>query len=196
MRVWVGNRILLFDTNAFVRYHKAEVIFPAIVKPRINNQITTRELRVIGEKGENLGVMPLEKALTLAGPDTGLDLIEIAPQAVPPVARLQSYDKFRYEYDKAQKKERQALRGAESKRIQISARAAGHDLQIKVKQLEKFLNEGHPVEVFVRLRGREKYNRAWAEKKLNDFLKMITVEYKMLSAPRFMRGLSVQIVKK
>ncbi len=107
-----------------------------------------------------------------------------------------SYDKFRYEQEKAAKKERQTQKGTGVKRVQISVRAAGNDLQIRLRQLEKFLEEGHPVEVFVRLRGREKYNRPWAEQKLQDFLKMITLEYKVMSPPRFGQGLSVTIIKK
>jgi translation initiation factor IF-3 len=125
-----------------------------------------------------------------------LDLIEIAPQAQPPVARVMSFDKYRYEAEKAAKKERQAQKSHGMKRVQISVRAAEHDLLMRVHQLEKFLNEGHQVEVFVRLRGREKGNRPWAEQKLQEFLKMITVEYRLLSAPKFAQGLSVQVIKK
>jgi len=151
---------------------------------------------VIGESGENLGVLARDKALALARPEEGLDLIEIAPAAKPPVARVMSFDKYRYEKAKAEKKERQAQKAAAVKRVQISARAQENDLQTKVHQLERFLEEGHPVEVFVRLRGREKGNPAWARLKLDAFLKMITVEYRVVMAPKFAQGLFVQIVKK
>lgn len=140
--------------------------------------------------------MPRDKALGLIRPEEGLDLIEVAPNANPPVARLISYDKYRYEREKAEKKERRAVKSAGIKRVQISPRAANHDLQIKLRQLEEFLREGHPVEVYVRLRGRENYNKEWANQKLQEFLKMISVEYKMVSTPKFAQGLSVQIVKK
>ena len=76
----------------------------AIIKPRINNQITAPELRVIGEDGNNLGVLKREEALALAKPELGIDLIEIAPTAKPPVARIMSYDKYRYEEEKREKK--------------------------------------------------------------------------------------------
>ena len=151
---------------------------------------------MIGKDGENLGVMTREEALKLAEPGTGLDLIEIAPQGNPPVARVMSFDKYRYEMEKAAKKERQAQKNQGVKRVQISARMAEHDLQVKITQLEKFLNDGHSVEVYVRLKGREKYNKPWASQKLDEFLKMIKIEYKMLGVPRFTQGLSVQIVKK
>ncbi len=140
--------------------------------------------------------MSREEALRLASPESGLDLIEVVAKADPPVARLMSYDKYRYEREKAEKKERKAHKFAEMKRVQISARAAENDLLTKIKQLEKFLTEGHQVEVFVRLRGREKYNRDWANKKLTEFLQMIKMEYKVLGAPKFAQGLSIQIAKK
>lgn len=120
----------------------------------------------------------------------------MAPNAKPPVVRLMSYDKYRYEREKAEKKERQAIKSANIKRVQISPRAANHDLQIKVKQLEEFLAQGRPVEVYVRLRGRERHNKDWANQKLQDFLKMISVDYKVTSAPKFTQGLSIQISKK
>ncbi len=172
-------------------------IYKAINKPRINSQIIAQELRVIDENGKNLGVLRRDEAIALAKPELGIDLIEIAPQAKPPVARLMSYDKFRYEMGKQEKKERLAQRGAGIKQIQISARAATNDLLVKIRQLEKFLTEGHPVDIHMRLRGREKYNKDWARQKLNGFMKMITAEFKVTSEPKFGgRGMLVQIIKK
>lgn len=168
-----------------------------IFKPRINNQITAPELRVIDQNGKNLGVLKLSEALSLIKPEENLDLIEVAPNAKPPVARIMSFDKYRYEQEKALKKERLAQRKGDIKQVQISARAAQNDLFIKVKQLEKFLKEGRPVEVQLRLKGREKYNKSWAREKLDSFLKMITIEHKILAEPRFGgKGMIVQIGKK
>ena len=142
-------------------------------------------------------MLPREKALALARPAEGIDLIEISPNAKPPVARLMSYDKFRYEEAKREKKERLAQKGGGLKHVQISARAAHNDLLIKLKQLEEFLAEGHQVEINMRLRGREKGMKDWARQKLADFMKMIPVEYKHISEPRFAKyGMSVQIAKK
>jgi translation initiation factor IF-3 len=168
-----------------------------INKPRINSQIIAQELRVIDESGKNLGVLGRNEALALVRPDSGIDLIEISPNAKPPVARLMSYDKYRYEAAKREKKERLAQKGGGVKEVQISARAATNDLLIKTRQLEKFLTEGHQVEIHMRLRGREKYNRDWARKKLNDFMKMITTEYRVTNEPKFGgRGMLMQITKK
>ena len=81
--------------------------------------------------------------------------------------------------------------------MQISARAAENDLLVKVKQLEKFFAEGEQVEIQMRLRGREKYNKDWAKLRLAEFLKMITIEYKLLGEPKFGgQGMFVQIAKK
>lgn len=162
---------------------------------KINTQITALELRVIDEQGNNLGVLKREEALALVKP--GIDLIEIVPTAKPPVARLMSFDKYRYERAKQEKKERMAQKSTSLKQVQITARAATNDLMIKVRQLEKFLEEGHTVEINLFLRGREKYNKEWARQKLDEFLKMITAEYKRLTEPRFGgRGMTMQISKK
>ena len=126
------------------------------IKPRINKEITAPELRVIGAQGENLGVMPREKALALVRPEEGLDLIEISSTAKPPVARLMSFDKFRYMQEKAYKKARQAQKTVGVKQVQISVRAAQNDLLIKARQMDKFLKEGHNVDIMMRLRGAEK----------------------------------------
>jgi translation initiation factor IF-3 len=167
------------------------------LKPRINSQITAQELRIIDEKGENLGVLSREKALALARPSEGIDLIEISPNAKPPVARLMSYDKFRYEEEKREKKERLAQKSVGMKHVQITARAAANDLMIKVRAVETFFAEGHPVEINLRLRGREKGKKDWAMEKLHAFLKMIPVEYKQLTQPKFTgNGPGVQIAKK
>ena len=169
-----------------------------IQKPRINNQIRASELRVIGAKGENLGVMSRDEALALSNPEAGLDLIEIAPQANPPVARLMSFDKYRYELEKTEKKERQAQKAAsQTKQIQISARSGLNDLLVRLKKLEEFLADGNQVEIQLKLRGREKGNKDWARQKMNDFLGMITTDYKIISPPRFGgRGMITQVARK
>jgi translation initiation factor IF-3 len=136
-------------------------------------------------------------ALAFAHPDDGIDLIEISAAANPPVARLMSYDKFRYEEEKRIKKERLTQKGAAMKVVQITAKAAHNDLMVKIKQVEKFFAQGHPVEVTMRLRGREKRNKEWAMEKLKEFLTLIPVEYKKLNEPKFLgNGPAVQIAKK
>lgn len=152
---------------------------------------------MIDKDGKNLGVLPLKEALKLASPDSGFDLIEISPHAVPPVARVMSFDRYRYELAKKEREERKAQKGGALKQIQISAREAMHDLQRKARLAEKFFDEGHAVEVALWLRGREKYNKPWARQKMDEFLKLIAVEHKILQEPRFGgRGMTAQIAKK
>jgi len=153
-------------------------------------------LRVVDETGENLGVMPLEAALKLAM-EKGLDLIEIAPMVKPPVARIISFDKFRYQKEKELKKQKATQKTSELKQIQITAKSAKNDLETRVKRINEFLEEENKVEIMLVLKGREKYNREWARYKLNEFLKMITVEYKTTMEPRFIgKGMVMQIMKK
>jgi translation initiation factor IF-3 len=141
--------------------------------------------------------MSREDALRLARPDEGIDLIEISGAAHPPVVRLMNYDKFRYEEEKRIKKERLAQKGTAMKTVQISARAAENDLMVRVRQVEKFFAQGHPVEVTMRLRGREKRNKDFAMEKLHEFLKLLPMEYRLLNQPRFLsNGPAVQIAKK
>ncbi|HEY4475768.1 MAG TPA: translation initiation factor IF-3 [Candidatus Paceibacterota bacterium] len=165
-------------------------------QPKINSQITTPEVRVLSETGENLGVMSREAALKLAE-EKNLDLIEISASAKPPVARIMNFDKFRYEQTKKLKKQRVEEKPQEMKQVQIGIGTAANDLKIKVKKVEEFLSEKHPVVIVLVLRGREKANKDWARLKLGEFLKMIPLEYKILFEPRFGgRGLAVQIAKR
>lgn len=129
--------------------------------------------------------------------NAGLDLIEIAPDAKPPVAKIMSFDKFRYQREKEEKKAKQAQKPKELKQVQISARIALNDLAMKAKQAEKFLSEGHKVEINVRLRGREKANKDWALGRLKEFIETITVPYQVTMEPRQGgRGYVMQITKK
>jgi len=150
---------------------------------------------VIAEDGSNIGVLAREEAIKLAK-EKGLDLIEIASTAKPPVAKIMSYDKYRYQEIKKLKKQRAGTKTQELKGVRISARAAEHDLQVKVNLVNKFLEEGHIVEIQLVLRGREKANKDWARKKLEDFLKIITPEHKIIMTPRYLgKGFNVQVAK-
>ncbi|MDP2696113.1 MAG: translation initiation factor IF-3 [bacterium] len=165
-----------------------------IHKSRINNQITAPELRVLDDKGENLGVMATDKALALAK-ENGLDLVEISPQANPPVAKIIDFDKFRYQLEKQTKQQRAQQKRTDQKQIQISITEALHDMQRKADRIKEFFDDGHRVEILLVLRGRAKYNRDWAKRKLDEFLKMLP-EYNIVSNPKFAgRGMTIQINK-
>lgn len=152
-------------------------------------------MRVIDEAGGNLGIFPRDQAIELAR-QKGLDLIEIAPGAKPPVARIMSFDKFRYQKEKELKKQRVAEKAATMKQIQVSARSATHDLQVKATRANAFLEKGSKVEIFMVLRGREKGNRPWAEQKLKEFMTLLDPSHKVVMAPRYTgRGFIVHVVK-
>lgn len=158
---------------------------------KVNDEIKAPELRVLSESGENLGVLSLEKALA-AAKDANLDLVLITESAKPPVARVVSYDKFRYQREKELKKQQQRV--PESKRVQISPREGAHDLSFKLKRLEEFLQAGSKVEIQMTLRGREKGMKDFAKGKLQDFLAKIETPYKMTQEIKSGgRGLITQI---
>jgi translation initiation factor IF-3 len=149
---------------------------------------------VIDETGANVGVLSLSQALELAQ-SKGLDVVEIAPHANPPVAKIISYDKFRYQQKKEEKKHFQKPTGG-LKQIRITSRAAENDLRVRANQTDEFLTKGYKVEIMMVLRGREKYNQEWARKKMTEFEKMITVDRQITMPTRQGgRGLIMQIIK-
>ncbi len=163
---------------------------------RINEKINVREVRVIDDTGANLGVLQTSEALRLAK-EKGLDLVEISPMTNPPVAKIISFDKYRYQEEKKFKKQRAAQKTQEMKQVQISVREAEHDLGVKATRVNKFLEEGHKVEVLLNLRGREKAHQDLAKQKLRDFMKIINPEHKILSDIKWTgRGFNIQVVKK
>jgi len=121
---------------------------------RINRWIRAKEVRLISESGEQLGVVPIEKALQIAI-ESNLDLVEIAPTAVPPVCKILDYGRYRYELTKKERKVRKSQKGGLLKEIRVRPRVADHDLQTKIKIAKKLLNGGDKVRVFVVFRGRE-----------------------------------------
>jgi translation initiation factor IF-3 len=121
---------------------------------RVNGKIRAREVRVIGVDGKQLGVLPLNEALGMAR-TSGVDLVEIAPTASPPVCRLVDYGKFRYEQAKKEKESKKHQHATQVKEIQISPRIDPHDLSIKVTHAVEFLCEDMKVKVALRFRGRE-----------------------------------------
>ena len=126
---------------------------------RFNERIRVPEVRVVDDEGEQLGVMTVQNALEIAG-DKGLDLVEVAPQAAPPVCRIMDYGKFRYE---ATRKEREARKARKSKAIQelrevrMKTRIGQHDLSSKTRLVKRLLGQGAKVKVSVMFRGRENF---------------------------------------
>lgn len=121
---------------------------------RINEQITSREVRVIGPNNENVGILPTFEALRMAR-EAEKDLVEVSPQAMPPVCRILNYGKFLYEKTKKDKEARKAQKVIEVKEIQIRPKSTDFHTGLKVKDARRWLEEGKKVRVRVKFRGRE-----------------------------------------
>ncbi|HMD18884.1 MAG TPA: translation initiation factor IF-3 [Alloacidobacterium sp.] len=125
---------------------------------RINERIRAREVRVIDDKGEQLGIMPPFDALKIAR-ERGLDLVEVSPTAVPPVCRIQDYGKFLYEKDKSERAARKKQKVIVVKEVKFSVTVDEHDYQTKKNQAVRFLTEGDKVKASLRFKGRQMAHR-------------------------------------
>ncbi|MBL8667840.1 MAG: translation initiation factor IF-3 [Rhodospirillales bacterium] len=127
---------------------------PAREGPRVNEEINAPEVRVVGADGEMVGVMPIREAVQLAF-DQGLDLVEIAAAADPPVCKILDVGKFKYEIQKKKNEARKKQRVIEVKEIKMRPGIDEHDYQVKLRSMRRFLEEGDKVKVTIRFRGRE-----------------------------------------
>ncbi len=130
---------------------------PTITRPvqtRVNERIRIREVRLIDEEGQQVGVIPTRDALEMAR-QRGLDLVEVAPNAMPPVCRLMDYGKFRYEQSRKERESRKNQHVVELKEVRIRPKIDDHDLETKGRQAAKFLDGGDKVKLTVLFRGRE-----------------------------------------
>ncbi len=164
-----------------------------MLAPRINQRISARELRVIGPKGENLGVLTLSQALKEAE-KSGLDLIEISPTANPPVAKIADFGKYLYEENKKAKTSKKS-HSVEVKTVQVKVGTGDHDLALKAKKTSEWLGEGNRVKVDLFLPGRSKYmDFNFLKERLERMLKLVSVDYKIATpATKSPKGLSVLI---
>ena len=127
---------------------------PAQDNTRVNRGIRAREVRVIGADGQQLGIMSTRDALAVAE-ENELDLVEVAPNANPPVCRLMDYGKYLYEKQKRERESRKAQKQIEIKEIQLRPKTTDHHRDFKVKDAERWLKSGMKVRVTIRFRGRE-----------------------------------------
>jgi translation initiation factor IF-3 len=163
---------------------------------RINHQIRASEVRVIGPEGENFGVLSLSEAISRAQ-EAGLDLIEISPNANPPVAKIMEYGKFQYEQQKKRREIKAKSHVTETKSVQVKIGTGDHDLELKAKKAAAWLTEGHRVKVDLFLWGRYKYMEfAFLKERLERFLKLIPAEYKIADPiAKSPKGLSTVLEK-
>lgn len=135
---------------------------------QLNGDITDKEVRLIGENGEQLGVMSAKEANRLAD-EAGLDLVKISPNAVPPVCKIMDYGKFVYDKAKREKEARKNQKIVEIKEVQLSMTIEQHDIDIKAKNAIKFLSAGNKVKVALRMRGRQQAYSAKGIEIVNNF---------------------------
>ncbi|BBM36495.1 translation initiation factor IF-3 [Pseudoleptotrichia goodfellowii] len=137
-------------------------------EPRMNERIRAREIRVIGEDGEQFGILSVNEAIALAN-EKGLELVEISPNATPPVCKIMDYGKFKYEKTKKEKENKKKQKNVVIKELRIKPHIDEHDKETKISQIEKFIAKEYKVKVSLRLSGREKMHAESAIKVLDEF---------------------------
>ena len=146
---------------------------------RLNEEITAQEVRLVGSEGEALGVVSINEALNVAG-DAGMDLVEISPNAEPPVCKVMDYGKFLYEKSKAQKEQKKKQKQIQVKEVKFRRGTDEGDYQVKLRNLRRFLEGGDKTKVTIRFRGREMAHQELGIELLNrvkaDLEEISTVE--------------------
>lgn len=140
---------------------------------RVNQRIRAPEIRVIDEEGKQLGIMSVPEALVLAE-QAELDLVEVAPNAKPPVCRLMDFGKYQYEQAKRDRQARKAQKVIEVKEVRLRPKTGDHDTEVRIRHARKFLESGAKVKVRVRFRGREIYHPEVAAAILSEFAERLS----------------------
>lgn len=158
----------------------------------INEQIRDKEIRLIGENGEQLGIMSSRDAQKLAD-EAGLDLVKIAPTAKPPVCKIVDYGKFRYEQARKEKEAKKKQKTVEIKEIRLSPNIDTNDLNTKMNAARKFIGKGDKVKVTLRFRGREMAHMNSSRHILDDFAEALT-DIATVEKPAKVEGRSMTLV--
>ena len=158
----------------------------------INEQIRDREVRLIGEDGEQLGIMSAREALKIAQ-EAELDLVKIAPAAKPPVCKIIDYGKFRYEQSRKEKEAKKKQKTVEIKEVRLSPNIDTNDLNTKVNNARKFISKGNKVKVTLRFRGREMAHVQQSRHILDDFAELLT-DIAVVEKPAKLEGRNMSMV--
>lgn len=158
----------------------------------INGQIRDREVRVIGENGDQLGILPIKEAMRLAQ-EAELDLVKIAPKAQPPVCKIIDYGKYRYELARKEKEARKKQKIVEVKEVRLSPNIDTNDLNTKINNAKKFITKGNKVKVTLRFRGREMAHVQQSRHILDDFAGFLSDIAVVEKAPK-LEGRSMSMV--
>jgi translation initiation factor IF-3 len=159
---------------------------PTISRPvqtRVNERIRIREVRLIDDEGNQVGIIATRDALEMAR-QKGLDLVEVAPNAVPPVCRLMDYGKFRYEQSRKERESRKNQHVVELKEVRIRPKIDDHDLETKGRQAAKFLDHGDKVKLTVLFRGREMAHPDLGKALLDQLIDQLQTHGTVEQAPR------------
>jgi len=159
---------------------------------RVNEDIRAKEVRVIDENGEQLGIMAPREALRIAR-DRGLDLVEVAPNAHPPVCRVMDYGKFMYEKSKKERESRKNQKTVKIKEVRISPKIDDHDFSVRVRSAAEFLQKGNKVKATVRFRGREIVH-ADIGKRLLENLAQFVQEYAVVERDPSVEGRNMVMI--
>lgn len=158
----------------------------------INEQIRDREVRLIGEDGEQLGIMSSREAMKLAA-EANLDLVKIAPTAKPPVCKIIDYGKYKYEQTRKEKEAKKKQKTVEVKEVRLSPNIDTNDLNTKVNNAKKFIGKGNKVKVTLRFRGREMAHVQSSKHILDDFAALLE-DVAVVEKPAKMEGRSMSWV--
>ena len=159
---------------------------------QLNGEIRDREIRVISQTGEMLGVMSPYEALRLAE-EADLDLVKISPNAVPPVCKIMDYGKYKFELAKKEKENRKNQKVVELKEVQLSMTIDVGDLNVKAKQATKFLTAGNKVKVSIRLRGRQMAHSSLAKDVMTNFAESLK-DVCVVEKPLNMEGRNILLI--
>ncbi len=150
----------------------------------MNKGIRASEVRVVGSDGEQIGIMPIEEALKIAKGET-LDLVEVSPDAKPPVCKIMDFGKFKYELTKKKQEAKRKQKISQIKEIKVRPKTDDHDLETKVRHIEKFINNNDKVKVTLFFRGREVILREQANTVLKKIVIMTEAFAQVEQHPKF-----------
>ena len=158
----------------------------------INEQIRDKDILLIGENGEKLGIMPTKDALQMAK-EAELDLVKIAPTAKPPVCKIIDYGKYKYELTRKEKEAKKKQKTVDVKEVRLSPNIDTNDLNTKVNNAKKFIQKGNKVKVTLRFRGREMAHMQTSKHILDDFADMLK-DIAVVEKPTKLEGRSISMV--
>ena len=158
----------------------------------INEQIRDREIRLIGEDGEQLGIMSAREAMKIAQ-EAELDLVKIAPAAKPPVCKIIDYGKYKYEQARKEKEAKKKQKTVEVKEVRLSPNIDTNDLNTKINNAKKFISKGNKVKVTLRFRGREMAHVQQSKHILDDFAETLA-DVAVVEKPSKMEGIAMSMV--